>query len=234
MMRRIAGWLPRGLATAAASTASKSVAAAEPHGRLLAACILERLPVVMRDPPQWEEEYKQWAAELQAPKYKRLPEELTKPPSFALGPEDVYEPAPRVTEDDHNKNTKSLNRALAERLYLVVRGSRPPYNQWHFPFTEHRPAETMRQAAERALRDAVGTSADAYFIGNAPCGHFVHEDGEQAHKDMTFFYRAQLLDVWTTKLRLLPHLSEYAWVTREETAEFLEDRRQASLHAQLL
>lgn len=49
---------------------------------------------------------------------------------------------------------------------------------WALPQREHGEGETMRQTAERALAEAVDTSAvQPYFVGNAPAGHVQLQDG---------------------------------------------------------
>ena len=56
----------------------------------------------------------------------------------------VFQPAPRITEADHRKDTKSLQRALDKRLFLLVKaqgGTFPPTSQCCFSLSEMGPGE---------------------------------------------------------------------------------------------
>ena len=97
-----------------------------------------------------------------------------------------FTPAPRTTPDDASGNTRSLNRALDRKLYLVVKA--PGTATWTLPQTQHVTDEPLRkvrvvircnlvmqrwaQTAERALSGA-GSPVHAYFLSNAPSGVLV-------------------------------------------------------------
>ncbi|KAK9803311.1 hypothetical protein WJX72_011878 [[Myrmecia] bisecta] len=134
-----------------AARAMCSSAASTP---IYGACILERSPVIVPDEPAWENEYLTWREQLQQRYYKEYP------PQFLAGKgaqqdeaeQDTrtqFQPAPRITEADHNNDRKSLWRKLDQRLYLLVkeRGA----GSWRFPQQQHREGESIRQTIERAI-----------------------------------------------------------------------------------
>jgi len=67
-----------------------------------------------------------------------------------------------------------MKRKLREKLVLLVKQQGSALNGskqgWAFPHVQHREGETIRSAAERALRECAGV-AEAFFIGNAPMAH---------------------------------------------------------------
>eukprot|EP00884_Botryococcus_braunii_P010691 jgi/Botrbrau1/19623/Bobra.0448s0003.1 len=104
---------------------SMETAEEKPASKLIAACVLERLPVVVADMPDWEIEYKAWQWERAKRYLKPLPPELSQPDtSRQAGAETEmeWEPAPEVTDADRNNDTRSLNRALTKRLFLLLKG----------------------------------------------------------------------------------------------------------------
>ncbi|MCO5581789.1 hypothetical protein L7F22_035678 [Adiantum nelumboides] len=116
----------------------------------------------------------------------------------------IFEPAPRITEADKANDRKSLQRALDRRLFLIVQGYPLGYPKekliWHFPERLYKSEQTMRLCAESVLVPTAAKEEDVYFVGNAPCGHFI-----ETHPD---------LKIKTYK--------DYAWVTKEELLEYFE------------
>lgn len=80
----------------------------------------------MPEPPEWESKYKLWQIDLQNKHNKVLPDEFIQPKTtYEQGETEEgsqqWQPAPRVTEADHAKDTKSLWRRLDRRLFLLVK-----------------------------------------------------------------------------------------------------------------
>lgn len=104
--------------------------------------------------------------------------------------------APRVTEADKANDIKSLNRKLDETLVLLVQqqfGNKPMFV---LPQTKWNEGETMRQAAERAVRELTGGGLRVQFYGNAPCGFYKYKYPASERSETVggkiFFYRATL------------------------------------------
>ena len=79
------------------------------------------MQVVIPEDPPWEIEYQEWQEQLQRRYQKPLPkdfEDVDK--GSTLGPED-FQPGPRITEADHTGDTKSLERKLDRRLFLMLK-----------------------------------------------------------------------------------------------------------------
>jgi len=124
--------------------------------------------------------------------------------------ETKFVPASRETEADASNDMKSVNRKLAEKLFLVTKGG-DAETAWRMPQVEVESGETLRQAAERGLRDVVPESTDVYFLGNAPS--YCETDG----KSKIFYYRAVLVDLDTTVN--LDKYSDYQWLSIAEIAD---------------
>lgn len=133
--------------------------------------------------------------------------------------------SPRITAADLANDRKSLNRALASRLYLIVQKPRTEH-AWQFPQGGRESGETMRQCCERELREEIGTKMKVHFWSNAPAGcysypypdNYSHNDGH--HGSKVFFYHAEYVSGE-------PHpdnkeVVDFAWVTRDELQEYFD------------
>ncbi|OQR84240.1 hypothetical protein ACHHYP_13683 [Achlya hypogyna] len=204
--------------------------------RLLCAPILERLPVILPDLEKWEEDYMRMKHKIELKTAQRLPKDFwfAEPGSVEVEPEDApfleewnedeligdgFQIAKRETEDDAANNRHSLNRALKQRVFLIVQDAD---GKWFFPTTEKAPEETMKAAAFRELTSVVGPSLEAYPVGNAPMGYLkvMHDDIAGVDGTKIFFYKSQLsegdVELNTKKAK------DYLWVTQAELAEYLE------------
>ena len=173
-----------------------------------------------------------------------------------------WRPAPRETEADRTGDVTSLRRHLDRRLFLVLGAAGTTATTTAaaaealealkaLPSAEVGPGETTRASAERALAEAVPAlsptssssssssssgAVEAYFVGNAPAGHFgLPGGGEGGSGGTLFFHRAQLVAAGSGDLLSaadslfrgggggggLGRAKQHAWLTREELAERL-------------
>jgi len=132
------------------------------YWRLVSGVVVERLPVIMRDPEPWELEWTEWRERQMQERTRNFPFQDPKAGSDAAdaakqdeadaeaAADFVFEPAPRVTADDRAKNMRSLNRQLDRRLYLIVKKNRAQH-AWQFPQGGREQRETMREVCVRAF-----------------------------------------------------------------------------------
>jgi len=187
-------------------------------GRMWGSLVLERYPVIMPELPEWEREYEEWSFARQNEKRKILPQIFTSTQYNEENSAEVdWEPAPRITPDDVAKNTKSLNRALDKKLYLVVKSA--GVEEWQFPHALHAPGQTMRQVVDCVVEEKMPVPDDVFVIGNAPSGHFTIPEnvsvGDARATDTLFFYRANYLEE-SFSLPPASPWKDYAWVTNTE------------------
>ncbi|XP_067646855.1 large ribosomal subunit protein mL46 isoform X2 [Eurosta solidaginis] len=130
--------------------------------------------------------------------------------------------ASRSTADDAANKTTSTDRCLEDSLYLVIEEVLNKNTHRLLPQGPRLDGETMRQAAERVLREKCGTQLKVHFYGNAPCGFFkykypagMRENGIGAK---VFFYRAALLDGAVDQTVV----KNYEWLTKPALEEKLE------------
>lgn len=99
----------------------------------------------------------------------------------------------RVTQADKTNDTKSLNRKLEENLFLLVEQKLGNQNVYLLPQSKRLDGETMRQAAERALKECCGDQIKVLFYGNAPCGFYKYKYPADQRKETVgakiFFFR---------------------------------------------
>lgn len=162
------------------------------------ATVVERLPIVMPDKADFETEFEDLQAYLQAHRGKECPKEFlgtdgggrdgggraeayTDEELIALLPEN-FKPAPRETKADEDGTVNTLDRRLKDRVYLMVGNS--------FPTTEVKlstneddeyddACETLLEAALRGLKEQTSSDAgkkkgelplDLYCASKAPLG----------------------------------------------------------------
>lgn len=197
----------RGLENVSRSfTTSIAASASALYGSML----VERIPVVIPEPPAWEREYLEWA-QARRDKFKvKLPDEMVEAKGLIDNLPD-FDAAPRETEADHTGDRSTMYRKLPEFLFLVLKDKS---GTWGFPKAPHTDGETMRQTAERSLKDFAGDSLECWVVGNAPQGHY-EEQGVT-----TFYYRGSYVE---GELELQGDYVEHAWVTKEELGEFFDD-----------
>lgn len=137
-----------------------------------------------------------------------------------------FKPASRITEADKTNDKHSLERHLPNSLFLVVKRNRAD-NAWQFPQGKILDTENnMRGVAERVL-DRAGGKFRRWFISNAPIGYYCYEYPEEIQKARNqygakvFFYRAQLI-AGSIKLETKLY-KDYAWVTKDELAEYFDE-----------
>lgn len=180
---------------------------------ILVACILERLPILMPSPPQWEVEHHVFLRD-DALKHGLMKDyEETSPSQEAKTSSNDNATIKKfipVSEIDRLP-ISSMRRELSERLFLMVKS--PNEARWRFPSVEiKKDEETLRDAGERALSAAMRREKPVFFIGNAPIGHLPSAEAT------TFFMLAQVVgEPFNVKLK--DGASEVAWMTKREVLE---------------
>ncbi|KAH8380366.1 hypothetical protein KR009_010199 [Drosophila setifemur] len=102
----------------------------------------------------------------------------------------------RTTADDTANKTSSTDRCLEETLYLLVQQQLGQQQHLILPQGKRQEGETMRQTAERVLREQCGQELQVLFYGNAPVGFHKYKYPSNQRKESVgakvFFYRASL------------------------------------------
>lgn len=146
-----------------------------------------------------------------------------------------YQTAPRTTADDKSKNILSTNRCLDNTLYLLVEQTVGAKNHFLLPQGPRFDGETMRQAAERVVREKCGDKMEVLFYGNAPCGFYKYKypasARDQAVGAKVFFFRASLKNGNVDK-----NVSKnFAWMGKEDlNSKLVNDRYAESVQKFLI
>ena len=107
-----------------------------------------------------------------------------------------YQLQSRLTEADKKNDTKSLNRKLEDTLILFVEQQIGQGKHLLLPQSKRLDGETLRQTAERVVREKCGDdSINTVFYGNAPCGFYKYKYPISERKEgivgaKVFFFRA--------------------------------------------
>lgn len=146
-----------------------------------------------------------------------------------------FTPAPRITEADHNNDIHSLDRKLAERMYLIIKDVDPEqqiklqnHNQvWTFPTTQAKEDETLVDGALRVAKETFGDDLVLWNIGNCPMAVdlFVYDGNanEEYFGEKTFYFKIER-DQGQVNEDLISK-ERFAWLSREEIVEKVKEER---------
>ncbi|CAN6223180.1 unnamed protein product [Urochloa humidicola] len=218
---------PRGFSSSAA--AAPAATKGGDDGKLVASVLFERLPVVIPKIHPVVYAFQEFSFRWRQQYRRQYPDDvLGKADARGKGDYHIdYVPAPRITEADKANDQKSLQRALDNKLYLLLYGNAygAPDGKpiWHFPEKVYENEETMRLCAETALKSVIGGLDNTYFVGNAPMAHMVVEQPDSNVSSFKrFFFKSQV--VGTTKYHI-GKCKDYAWVTKDELLEYFPENK---------
>lgn len=121
--------------------------------------------------------------------------------------------APTITENE--KNLKSLNRKLDDTLMLLCSQNIDKKEVVALPQAKWKEGESLRETAERIVKENLGADFQVRFYGNAPCGFYKYKykpsDKADAVGVKTFFYRASYKAGQVSEKS-----AKFEWVNEEE------------------
>ena len=207
---------------------------------------MERVPRLTPLPLEWKKEKKEFQERVQAQKLKT--KKLKPIKGFMEVIDDLFtengvHERSRMTRADKERNYKSLHRKMDRRLYFVVKVKRdasialPPSStptkylksknptkpmkeegyQWTFPTVRWQEGERLRDTCERAHTELT-PKFDLYFLSNAPDAHVANTNEGKVKK--FFYYRGYHLEGTPD---LAGEAVEYAWLTKEELKEVVDE-----------
>ncbi|XP_062233024.1 uncharacterized protein LOC133930403 [Phragmites australis] len=216
---------PRGSSFSAAAPAAE-----RDDGKIVASVLFERLPVVIPKIHPVVYAFQEFSFRWRQQYRRQYPDEvLGKADARGKGDYQIdYVPAPRITEADKTNDRKSLQRALDNKLYLLLYGNTygAPDGMpvWHFPEKIYENEDNLRLCAESALNSVIGGLNNTYFVGNAPMAHIVVEKSEDSKVSpfKRFFFKSQV--VGATKYHI-GKCQDYVWVTKDELLEYFPEHK---------
>ena len=210
--------LRRAIATVLPGAASRAAACgASPHRSVtLLAALVERSPQITPAPTEAEQVQEAHQLALEA-KHKVYPTVLT---AAEEGPDQqrarlrmesiVETEGSREGEGDRTGDMRSLDRRLAQRLYLLVYED----GRWQFPQQEWQAPESARGGLRRVIAASCGDGLETHQMGNAPIGHLPLLSG-----DTLFLWR----HLYVSGDVSVPEGLDYAWLTRDELVELVDE-----------
>ena len=204
-----------------------------------AGIILKRIPIVLRQPTDYEiahHRYERHESYLKDAPYRPdffESERIRRTPTASsLSDEDVQAQEAESKRENavqygdrsssNNDSMQTLHRHLDRTLYLVVRKPRSQY-AWQFPQGHVNEQESLREAAERELKEECGQGLRSWFVGHAPVAHHTYAYPEQQQQQVgcnIFFMKSHYLggDVAVDGKEVVEH----AWLTKEELPAYLD------------
>mmetsp|Transcript_17523 Transcript_17523/g.26514 ORF Transcript_17523/g.26514 Transcript_17523/m.26514 type:complete len:347 (-) Transcript_17523:120-1160(-) len=200
------------------------------------AAMIERIPIITPDKPDWEMDYLNLFAELQRYDNVRYPKELkmADPMEFEILTEEEllaqlpegFTPAPRVTEADKSGDVQTLNRKLNTRVYLSIKPNED--EGWMLPTASINidKKETFLEGAKRATQMVAGESLELFCPSNCPMGVSAVEYTEEERKangdsffgEKTFYMRIQY-DDGDVEESSAGKMNDWGWLTRDEMVD---------------
>ncbi|KAF9136122.1 54S ribosomal protein L17 mitochondrial [Mortierella sp. 14UC] len=133
----------------------------------------------------------------------------------------------RITDADRKNDVRSLERALARTLYLIVKKPRDQHT-WQFPQGGVRVCENLQEATGRELSEECGSNMDLWFVGRVPIGHYQYNfpkdfvaksDTPTVKGAKVFFMKAHIFagQVQVDNKEIV----DFAWVTKQEMKDYV-------------
>ncbi|XP_029647822.1 39S ribosomal protein L46, mitochondrial isoform X3 [Octopus sinensis] len=125
----------------------------------------------------------------------------------------------QLTEADKKGDTRSLQRKCDAKLILLAKQKLGSKEFWILPQGVHQQGESMRETAERVLRELCGEEINGIFLGNAPCGFYKYKYPPN-HENVgakVFFFRAHHRTGNVSSKS--EDLIDFSWLTKQEIAD---------------
>lgn len=211
--------------------------------RIFSCLVLERPPIVKPKKEHLEEYFdarREIKLHQQFPQlFKDLYVEMIKKEKDEL--DDNERTRPRVTQEDLDGNTHTLNRQLDKRLYLLTKRAGNNVSHWEMPWTERQKDEMLFETAERALVSRLGDTIRYAQVSCKPMGHSEVRYSEDQRKKLgkegaqVFFNRAYYLEGNGRKHAIdKATTADFGWFTKAECKERLNPTFFANMEDLLL
>ncbi|KAG0379287.1 54S ribosomal protein L17 mitochondrial [Mortierella sp. AD032] len=133
----------------------------------------------------------------------------------------------RITDADRTNDVRSLERALARTLYLIVKKPREQH-AWQFPQGGVRVCENLQEATGRELSEECGSNMDLWFVGRVPIGHyqynfpkdFVAKSSNPTVKGAKVFFMKAHIFAGQVEVDN-KEIMDFAWVTKQEMKDYV-------------
>ncbi|CAO1624850.1 unnamed protein product [Sympodiomycopsis kandeliae] len=127
----------------------------------------------------------------------------------------------RITQADTSNDITSLKRKLDQNLYLLYKSKQS--NTWRLPTVnvDYNKSETLHRVAPNAVTRQLGDNLDIWLVTNMPVGFIASQD----QSEKTYFMRGHILSGKASSKKPLDtsQVSEYAWLTRDEIKDRVEE-----------
>lgn len=205
-----------------------------------AAALVERIQVVTRDLHDWETDFYELRNTLSYYDAPEFPAGVEAGPAHPDEPEDTFpfELAPRETEADRSGDRQSLERALPESLYLVMR-CKPGYaspSEWFLPQMDVQPGDMLGPTAVSAVETSCSMMPRLHHMNRQPIGHHYYEFEDSVKEERgqygmkLFFFSSLVIDPYefihsnqTVQVASDGNYSDFEWLRACELKERISD-----------
>jgi len=135
-----------------------------------------------------------------------------------------------TSEAEDNKDTRSVKRAMNKPLRLLTKYKLGTEIHWDVPFLLHTEGDTLRETAEKAVKQRVGDKLDVKVLGNAPLSFYKYKYPKHYQEKTdrigakVWFYKGIMLNGFQEDAPVILEegLLDYQWATRTEMEEVLD------------
>lgn len=146
-----------------------------------------------------------------------------------------FKPADKITDADKKNDLKSLNRKLDKHLIFVVNQKLGDKKLYMLPQGLRQDGETLRQVAERVLKETIGSELKTQIYSNAPCGFYKYKYPANIQQERNVV-GAKIFIYFARYLKGQPSLKgiDYKWLDRTELDKTLPPQYKSSVQQFLI
>jgi large subunit ribosomal protein L46 len=141
-----------------------------------------------------------------------------------------FQAADRETEADRQVDVKSVSRMLHKTLKLIGKYKLGEEEYWDLPWVVRKDGETLRETAERAVRERCGEGLETQILGNAPGSFYKYKYPkwyrEKVEKQgaKVWIYKGYLMNHYLSPpcIELGEDLVDFRWASSGELEQFLD------------
>lgn len=208
--------------------------------RFEAAAVIQRLPLLFHETPDWHCQYRLWEYDrgLKAGALQEVPPELRpdwvdpNAPKTSLEEEEDEQRRkteeellypPKLTPADYYNDTRHLYRKLQNSLYFLAQEKET--GVWRFPSVFAADKTPLRNQIEDSMPSIVGRRMRTSFVGNAPIGYLRVSEEKPTKlnkgRKIFFFHSLHVQEAPDEAVLKAAGYQDFRWLTHAELQEYL-------------
>jgi len=140
-----------------------------------------------------------------------------------------FKPADRLTDADKSNDVTSLQRKLDKRLVFVLKQELGDKSFYILPQGKRAEGETLRQCADRVLKEKCGQDIKARIFGNAPCGFYKYKYPKSLRSEASVGAKVFIYFARYSSGQVTGEGVDFKWLDKPELDKVLPDQYKKSV-----